>query len=152
MGMPDEGAEAAAQAAKGTAGVAAGLLERLADRIGGKASVRSVFGEPVVCGSVTVIPVARVGFGFGGGAGRMPGRRQASAGGGGSGPAGASEGGGGGGGADARPLGFIEIREGDVRYRPIRDPWVDVVVPLATLAAGLVTPKLARSLARRGRR
>ena len=152
MGMPDDSAEAAAQAAKGTAGVAAALLERLADRIGGKASVRSVFGEPVVCGSVTVIPGARVGFGFGGGAGHMPWRRRASEDSGGPGPAAASEGGGGGGGADARPLGFIEIREGEVRYRPIRDPWADVVVPLATLAAGLAAPKLARSLARRGRR
>ncbi len=154
MGMPDDSAGAAAQAAGETAGAAA-LLERLADRIGGKASVRAVFGEPVVRGDVTVIPVARVALGFGGGGGRMPARQRGHGGSGSEpGPAGIGEGSGGGGGAEARPLGFIEIRgkEGAARYRPIRDPWTDVVVPLAALAAGLVTPKLARAVARWARR
>lgn len=116
------------------------LLERLADKLGGRASVAAVYGEPVVSEGVTVIPVARVGFGFGGGAGREVGSAKTG------------EGGGGGGGAEARPLGFIEIRDGTATYKPIRDPWVDVVVPLAALLVGTMTPKIVRAIARRTRR
>jgi len=55
------------------------LLECLADKLGGWASVTSVtavtavtavYGEPITRDGITVVPVARVGFGFGGGAGR----------------------------------------------------------------------------------
>ncbi|MFI8836349.1 spore germination protein GerW family protein [Streptomyces afghaniensis] len=113
------------------------LLERLADKLGGRASVTAVYGEPVVSEGVTVIPVAQVGFGFGGGAGHEVGKDKTG------------EGGGGGGGAGARPVGFIEIKEGTATYKPIRDPWVDVVVPLAALLAGAAIPRLARRLAKR---
>lgn len=152
MGIPDNSPEAARQAASGAAAVAATLLERLADRLGGNASVRAVFGEPLISGGVTVIPVARVAFGFGGGAGSGTGRRPGHDGGGarpGSAGAGEGGGGGGGGGAEARPLGFIEIRDGTARYRPIRDPWTDVAAPLMAIAAGMIAPKLARAIARR---
>jgi uncharacterized spore protein YtfJ len=101
------------------------VLERLVDRLLGRASVDVVFGEPVTAGGVTVIPVARVAFGFGGGAGRETGDGRRAG------------GSGGGGGVDARPLGFIEIRDGAATYTPIRDPWADVVLPLAGLLAGI---------------
>ncbi|TXS45420.1 hypothetical protein EAO75_21440, partial [Streptomyces sp. uw30] len=54
------------------ADASATLLERLADKLGGRASeaVAAVYGEPVTVDGVTVIPVAKVSFGFGGGAGR----------------------------------------------------------------------------------
>ncbi|NUS45538.1 MAG: hypothetical protein HOQ24_17835, partial [Mycobacteriaceae bacterium] len=48
---------------------AATLLTGLAEKVGGSASVRTVFGEPVVADGITVIPVARMSYGFGGGAG-----------------------------------------------------------------------------------
>ncbi|MBC2901565.1 spore germination protein GerW family protein [Streptomyces cupreus] len=114
------------------------LLERLAEKLGGRASVTAVYGEPITADGVTVIPVAEVGFGFGGGAGREVGATKTG------------EGGGGGGGAGARPLGYIEIRDGAATYRPIRDPWRDVVLPLAALIVGSAMPKLIRSLRRRG--
>jgi uncharacterized spore protein YtfJ len=38
-------------------------------------SIRHVYGEPVECGDTTVIPVAKVAYGFGAGGGRGPGRR-----------------------------------------------------------------------------
>lgn len=113
------------------------LLERLADKLGGRASVTAVYGEPVVSEGITVIPVAEVGFGFGGGAGREVGKEKTG------------EGGGGGGGAGARPVGFIEIKDGTATYKPLRDPWVDVIVPLAALLAGTALPRLARRLAKR---
>ncbi|WP_137991880.1 spore germination protein GerW family protein [Streptomyces vilmorinianum] len=113
------------------------LLERLADKLGGRASVSAVYGEPITANGVTVIPVARIGFGFGGGAGREAATSKTG------------EGGGGGGGAGAQPLGFIEIRNGTATYKPIRDPWVDVVLPLTVLLAGIAAPRLARRLAKR---
>lgn len=41
---------------------ATGFLERLARRLGGNASVSSVFGTPVGANGVTVVPVARLAF------------------------------------------------------------------------------------------
>ncbi len=120
----------------GAAENSAQLLERMIDKLGGSARTTSVFGPPVTAGAVTVIPVARAGFGFGGGLGRESSADKIG------------EGGGGGGGADVRALGFIELRDGTARYRPIRDPWVDVVVPLAAIAAGMNAPRLLRAAAR----
>ena len=34
------------------------FLDRMAERIGGRASVKAVFGEPIERGDVTVVPVA----------------------------------------------------------------------------------------------
>ena len=44
------------------------FLETLAERVSASASVNSVYGEPVVVGNRTVIPLAsfKYGFGFGG--------------------------------------------------------------------------------------
>ncbi|WP_406301103.1 spore germination protein GerW family protein [Streptomyces sp. NBC_00885] len=116
------------------------LLERLADKLGGRASVTAVYGEPITRDGITVIPVARVGFGFGGGVGREIGAAKTG------------EGGGGGGGAEARPLGYIEITDGKATYKPIRDPWTDVVLPLAALLAGSALPQVVRMIRRRGHR
>lgn len=116
-------------------GASVTLLERLADKLGARASVTAVFGEPVTSGGVTVIPVAEVGFGFGGGAGRETGAAKNG------------EGGGGGGGAGARPRGFIVIKDGTATYKPLRDPWADVVAPLAILLAVISAPRLVRRLA-----
>ncbi|NUR42600.1 MAG: sporulation protein [Streptomyces sp.] len=116
------------------------LLERLAEKLGGKATVGAVYGEPITRDGVTVVPVARVSFGFGGGAGQE------------SGAARSADGGGGGGGVDARPLGYIEIRNGTAVYKPIRDPWVDIALPLAAMVVGIVGSKSARALARRRNR
>ncbi|MFJ3669371.1 spore germination protein GerW family protein [Streptomyces sp. NPDC090106] len=116
------------------------LLERLAEKLGGKASVSAVYGEPITRDGITVVPVARVGFGFGGGAGKEAGAARSG------------EGGGGGGGVDARPLGYIEIKDGTAVYRPIRDPWLDIALPVAALLAGIVGSRSVRALARRRRR
>lgn len=120
----------------GAAEMSVQSLERMLDRLGDNAYAATVFGAPVTVDAVTVIPVARAGFGFGGGLGRESGADKIG------------EGGGGGGGMDVRPLGFIEMRDGVARYRPIRDPWVDVVVPLAAIAAGLGAPRLFRAALR----
>ncbi|WP_432193662.1 GerW family sporulation protein [Streptomyces sp. bgisy027] len=113
------------------------LLERLAERLGGRASVAAVYGDPVTAHGITVIPVAKVAYGFGGGTGRtVEGAK-------------AGDGGGGGGGVEVRPLGYIEIRDGVTAYRPVRDPWKDVVLPLAAVALALTLPRAVRELRRR---
>jgi uncharacterized spore protein YtfJ len=137
MTVPEITAEAQQHAEASAAGPAAEVLEHLADKLGGKASVSAVFGEPVARSGITIIPVARVGFGFGAGAGRA--RKEAEA----------AQGGGGGGGASAAPVGYIEIKDGNAVFKPIRDPLVDVVIPLATLVAGLAAPRMVRRLTRR---
>ena len=45
------------------------FIENLATRLGQNATVKNVFGEPVITDGKTIIPVAQVAFGFGGGLG-----------------------------------------------------------------------------------
>jgi uncharacterized spore protein YtfJ len=88
------------------------MLESIRER----ASVQSAYGEPVVAGDRTIVPVARVAFGFGGGYG-AGGERDESADDGGDEPTtagdgeevGAGEGGGLGGGMVVEPVGFVEL-------------------------------------------
>ncbi len=46
------------------------FIENLASGLGQNASVKSVFGEPIIVGEKTIVPVARVAYGFGGGFGQ----------------------------------------------------------------------------------
>lgn len=104
--------EAVRAAQAGTTNFPEGLIERLANHIGGYAGAQAVFGQPVERDGVTVIPVAKVRWGFGGGAGTgsKPGSGEEGA------------GGGGGGGVNAVPVGFIEISNGQARFVPWEDP------------------------------
>ncbi|NBB73515.1 MAG: hypothetical protein GVY35_07550 [Bacteroidetes bacterium] len=96
-------------------------FEKLIERLGPHA----VFGEAIRSGRTTVIPVAelRTGFGFGSGHDHE-----------------APNEGGGGGGAGIRvaPRGYIVMREGRVRYRPIRGRFGPLALAGVALAAGLV--------------
>ena len=138
MSVPEIASETRQQAAASVAGPAAEVLERLASRLGSKASVSAVFGDPVDREGITIIPVARVGFGFGGGAGN--GGRQGEI---------AQSGGGGGGLSMAAPVGYIEIKDGNAVFTPIRDSLLDAIVPLAMLVVGFAVPRMVRRLLRR---
>lgn len=109
---------------------AADFVTTLADEQGVVAHAHNAFGEPVRQGGVTIVPVARVGWGFGGGLGK-----------------GAHDSGGGGGGGGVRifPLGYIEIKDDRSEYKPIRDPVS--LVPLV-VAGGVVGLLLLRGLKR----
>lgn len=50
------------------------LIERLSSDLGQAATVRNVFGEPIQAGDKTIIPVAKIAYGFGGGHGHGPGK------------------------------------------------------------------------------
>lgn len=130
------------------------FVERMAERVGAKASVRAVFGEPVERDGITVIPVARVRWGFGGGAGggpvaMGPGRGEAFS------PPGAAEdarsgfGSGGGGGATADPIGYLEIGPDGAAFRSIVPPMPS---PAFLLASGVTAALVLRALARLLRR
>ncbi|MEP0548877.1 MAG: spore germination protein GerW family protein [Rhodothermales bacterium] len=89
---------------------------------------RAIFGEPVLSGDTTVIPVAevRLGFGFGGGSGRGP-----------------DEEGGGGGGSLGRgrvtPRGYICVTPSGTRYEPIVDVTSLALGAMALAATAVVT-------------
>ena len=107
------------------------FIERIADSLHVHANAKQVYGEPVEHEGATVIPVARIQWGFGGGGiGR-----------------GVAERGGGGGGARAYPVGFIHLRDGQAEFRPIHDPQATMTlaaVGALGLLAGLALVKLLR--------
>jgi len=88
----------------------AGVFER-------NLSIRHVYGEPVHHGDTTVIPVAKVAYGFGAGAGRRPAPRSGEMASSTAEAAGAeAQGGGGGGGARLTPIGALEIGPHGTRF------------------------------------
>jgi uncharacterized spore protein YtfJ len=109
------------------------LIERLAERIGGRAKAEAVFGPPVQHSDVTVIPVARVRWGLGAGGGEDRGTDRAAS------------GSGGGGGVVADPVGYIEIGSAGAVFRPIGHAYANPGFVLAVaFAAGLVIRALGR--------
>jgi uncharacterized spore protein YtfJ len=88
------------------------IFQSFTERLQTSASVNAVYGEPIEAHGRTVIPVAKVSFGFGGGFGAGGANQETR-----NGPGG--EGGGGGGGATVQPLGVVEISESGTRYIPV---------------------------------
>jgi uncharacterized spore protein YtfJ len=87
-------------------------LRSLGDHLQLGRSVRNVYGDPVVVGGRTVIPIARVSYGFGAGGGVNEGEEAQSE----------RGGSGGGAGMSARPAGALEITEAGTRFIPFVDP------------------------------
>ncbi len=94
------------------------LLQTFKDSLLSNATVKSVYGDPVTFGDRTIVPVARVAYGFGGGfgsrlkAGQVPAALTGDVA-----PRGVGdEAGGGGGGVAAMPLGVVEITPTRTRF------------------------------------
>ena len=88
------------------------IFRKLTERLETSASVKMVYGEPVSIEGKTIIPVARVRYGFGAGGGFVSNVRDNS-------DSGAEDsGGGGGGGIEVTPVGIIEITAGETRFIP----------------------------------
>ena len=102
------------------------VLQSLQDLIERNLSIRHVYGEPVVSGDTTVIPVASAAFAFGGGEGRSE----------------KQEGGGGGGAVRMSPVGALEIGPRGTRF--VRFPLWGPLLGAATVgfAAGLLIARL----------
>jgi len=88
------------------------------------AAVKSVFGEAVTAQGKTVIPVARIGYGFGGSSG--------------------SKGEGGGGGVGATPVGVFEVTETGTRFVPLNEKRNLLLSGLAGLCLGFAWARLRR--------
>lgn len=112
------------------------LMRSFVDRLTGEASVRKVYGEPIVAGDKTIIPVARVILGLGGGfgEGNLGAGKTTNV----SSGSGQSDGGGLGGGLIISPQGFIEVTPTQTRYVPLGR----VRYVVLGLAIGLVVGKL----------
>lgn len=114
------------------------FVQRLAERLGAQANARAVFGDPVERDGLTIIPVARISWGVGGGGGTGSSSKGEKS--------DAGEGGGGGGGMHAKPLGYIEIRDGSATFVKFRDPASYVVPVLAAAVSGWLLLRGLRSL------
>lgn len=87
------------------------LLQSLKESVLGQASVKAIYGEPISANDKTIIPVAKIMYGFGAGAGTGGVGEKNTRG----------EGGGGGGGVRAVPVGVIEVSKQQTRFVPITD-------------------------------
>jgi uncharacterized spore protein YtfJ len=113
------------------------FLERMAEKLGVQARSASVYSEPIEKNGVTIVPVAKVrwGFGGGGGTGSKDGKEHGS-------------GSGGGGGMRVTPVGYIELKEGQSEFKPIRDASSFVPAILAGGAVGFLLLRALRKLLR----
>lgn len=88
------------------------LIEGAVEHLQTSASVKTVYGAPITAEGKTVIPVAKVAYGFGAGSGTGKLKKK-----GGNGtPPVQGEGEGAGGGVAARPVGVVEISEAGTRF------------------------------------
>ena len=108
------------------------LLERLGQQLSTTTTAQTVYSTPVERDGTTVIPVAQVRYAFGGGGGSGTKENKA-----------AGSGLGAGAGVSLTPVGYIELREGRSRFRPIRSS----VVPLVAVS-GAIAWLLLRSVPR----
>ena len=150
----------------GEGGRVDGFVERIAERIGAQATVKAVFGDPIERDGITIIPVAKVRWGFGGGAGGGPSGAGPGIGvDGAAGKAGPDEavvgavapgggmpagfGSGGGGAVTADPVGYLEIGPDGATFIPISPVMPS---PGFLLAVGAMAALVLRGLARLLRR
>ncbi|WP_254761446.1 GerW family sporulation protein [Natrinema marinum] len=85
-------------------------LTTVLEPLHGSASVKSVYGDPIETDGRTIIPVAKVAYGFGAGYGSSPVNSpddQSTQ---------DNEGGGIGGGVSAKPVGVVEVTENETRF------------------------------------
>lgn len=86
------------------------MLQKIGESLSTTANVKAVFGEPIHAEGKTVVPVAKVAYGFGAGGGSQDNKAGRQ-----------GEGGGGGGGVGAYPAGALEITATSTRFIPFTD-------------------------------
>ncbi len=117
------------------------ILQSMAERFAGTASVKQVFGEPIQREGRTVVPVACVHYRLGGGWGGGEVTDNSSA------PPRKGGGGGGGGLVSARPVGALEITDAGTRFIRFIEP-ADIV---KACVGGVVAILIIRRLTGRRR-
>jgi len=115
-------------------------MQRLFDMVGDlrrKANVNAAFGKPVAVEGRTIIPVARITYGFGLGFGIAGEGEEAEE---------EAAGGGGGGGAHAHPLAVIEVTQEGISVRAVVDE--QKVALAGVILIGWIAFWIARTLMR----
>ncbi len=107
-------------------------LESIKSGITERLTAHTAYGEPVTMNGVTVIPVARVAFGFGAGGGVGEAKRSGDGE-----EAAPPSGGGGGGGGAVQPIGFIEISDAGARWVPLEPSRAELALRALSIAAVL---------------
>ena len=107
------------------------FIQSLMERLQGRAGAASVYGEPIVAQGKTLIPCAKLAFGFGGGSGVDRART-------GDPDAAGREGSGGGGGVAAKPIGVLEVTAAGTRFIAFEDPKRLVSAVLAGVLVGIL--------------
>lgn len=98
------------------------FVRSIAEKLGIDAKSIKIFGEPIDRDSTTIIPVSKISYAFGGGFGEEK----------------EQKGGGGGGGLSSSPVGYIEIKNGESKFRQILE--LPILIPLiATGSLALLT-------------
>jgi uncharacterized spore protein YtfJ len=111
------------------------FIGTMAEKLGAVARAATVFGEPVERNGITVIPVAKARWGFGGGAGQRKDQGASGK---------HEDGAGGGGGVQVTPVGFIEIKNHEANFRPIRVVSVSWLITGSLLSLFLLREALKR--------
>ena len=104
------------------------LLQSLKESVLAQANVKAIYGEPISAHEKTIIPVAKIMYGYGAGASTGGlGEKNTH-----------GEGGGGGGGVRAVPVGVIEVSSQQTRFVPISDKRKLVSAVLAGITLGIL--------------
>jgi len=90
------------------------LVQKTIEQIRSTVDVNTVIGNPIETGGVTIIPISKVAFGFATGGSEAASKHRTS------GPNNMM--GGGGAGVTVTPLGFLIVKDGNVRYLGIPEP------------------------------
>ena len=85
------------------------IIKNISERLEGSADVKRVYGEPLSVDGKTIIPIAKVRYGFGGGFGEDKGNEDGG------------QGGGGGGGIEVTAIGILEVTPEGTRYISFED-------------------------------
>jgi uncharacterized spore protein YtfJ len=106
------------------------LIDGAVEHLRTSASVKTVYGEPIVTQGKTVIPVAKVAYGFGGGSGTGKPEKNGN----GTTPKGE----GAGGGVAAKPVGVVEITGQETKFVQFGQPKKLAITALVGAGIGLV--------------
>jgi uncharacterized spore protein YtfJ len=121
------------------------LVDAAVEHLYTRAGVKTVYGEPVVVDGKTIIPVAKVAYGFGGGTGS----KKAPAGEAGKDAAPAKTREGAGGGVAAKPVGVVEVTDGETKFvafgQAKKLAWAAAVGSAVGLLLGLLLGRRART-------
>ena len=120
------------------------VLEQMFDKIEGSAKATVAFAPPERHDGLTIIPVANVGWRFGSGTGTSKPKEQSTA----------QRGMGVGGTMSVTPVGFIEVKEGTAKFRPIVafDSLLKMQIIGGLIALGVISLSGRRRMMKEGKR